>query len=138
MQASLQGWPTLLPLPIFNGGAQGCMCCPWSLPCGSTTGLRTRPSPRSPGLPAVTAQNVGRLEDQWIEITPRGCSYRHLPPRGVRVLLYFPTECAGPKCGKFIFGEWINRPMLLGFNPDTAAYSPPSHWMLVAQPTFRR
>lgn len=91
-----------------------------------------------PPPPKLSAKNIGKFTGRWNEITPRGCADAFLPPRGVRVLFYFPTECVTPGrgCGYMVFGHYITGSLASGVRTEKSVYSSPSHWMLVAKPKF--
>ena len=93
-----------------------------------------------PTPPTITAKNLGRFSGKWQEIKPSGCAFGLYPPKGVRVLLYFPAECVTPGkgCGYMVFGRYGYSTLNSGFSTEKSVHTDPSHWMVVSRPSFRR
>lgn len=91
-----------------------------------------------PTPPTVTKANMSRFVGKWQEIKPSGCAFGLYPPKGLRVLLYFPSECIVPgQCGWMAFGRYGYEASGSGFSNEKLLLSSPSHWMIVAKPRFR-
>jgi hypothetical protein len=78
------------------------------------------------------------MAGRWQRIQQPGCSGPYMPPRGMRVLFFYPsTWCAqGQKdCGALVFGRQTGLTLGLGVSPEgTGIHEQPSHWMYVAKP----